>query len=76
MKYQDRINERSRSEWETLIGEWVHNKLDRQLLKWRMLDGLSFRSICDELDEMGEYLSLDQVKKRLYKAQNQLFKHT
>ena len=34
------INTKGRTEWEGLINEWVHNEVDRQMLKRRLLDGV------------------------------------
>lgn len=75
MNYKDTINERKRSDWEMLINEWVHNEIDRQLLRRRLLDGLSLNALCGELNDSGIIISVDQMKKRIHKAQNQLFKH-
>ena len=72
---EERINARTRSEWEHLIHEWVHNERDRYLLTRWLLDGLSQKELCNELTAQGKRLELDQMKRRLYKAQAQLFKH-
>lgn len=60
--------DKSRSEWESLINEWILNKEDRSMLKMRLLDGLT-------VDEIAETLSLSDktIKRRLKKAQNRLF---
>lgn len=39
--YYDIVNNKSRSDWILLIDEWVHNEVDRQLLKRKLLDGIS-----------------------------------
>ena len=66
----DIIDERSRSEWLGLINEWVHSELDRSMLIRRLLDGLTYGELAAEFG-----LSEDCVKKRIKKAQAQLFKH-
>lgn len=64
------INTKSRSEWERLINEWVHNEIDRQMLKRRLLDGVLIEPLAEEFN-----LSTVQCQKRLKKAQIQLFKN-
>jgi len=60
----------SRSEWEHIIDEWTFNETDRNLLKRRLLDGITYEKLAEEFQ-----LSTVGVKKRVYKAQNKLFKH-
>lgn len=64
------INSKSRTEWEQLIHEWVHNEVDRQMLKRRLLDGVLIEPLAEEFN-----LSTVQCQKRLKKAQAQLFKN-
>ena len=64
------INSKSRSEWERLIKEWVHNEVDRQMLTRRLLDGVLIEPLAEEFN-----LSTVQCQKRLKKAQVQLFKN-
>jgi DNA-directed RNA polymerase specialized sigma subunit len=40
----------SRSEWTALIDEWVLNERYRLILKRRMLDGVSFERLAEEVD--------------------------
>lgn len=63
----------SRSEIEELIDEWVIGKnaeRDRQILKRRLIDGICYEPLAEEFD-----LSTPQVKRVIYKRQNQIFKH-
>lgn len=60
----------SRSEWERLIDEWIFNERDRAMLKRRLLDGVCFEPLAEEF-----YLSVQQTKTIVYRAQKQLFKH-
>lgn len=64
------INSKSRTEWERLIKEWVHNEVDRQMLTRRLLDGVLIEPLAEEFN-----LSTVQCQKRLKKAQTQLFKN-
>lgn len=73
MRKQDReiVNAKSRSEWERLIHEWVHDELERKMLVRHLLDGLSIAEIAEEVN-----LSDICVKNRLARAKRQLFSHT
>ena len=64
------INSKSRTEWEMLIKEWVHNETDRKMLVRRLLDGVKIEPLAEEFD-----LSTVQCQKRLKKAEAQLFKN-
>ncbi|MFI3171715.1 MAG: hypothetical protein R3Y09_06610 [Clostridia bacterium] len=64
------VNDKSRTEWIELIEEWVHDEINRAMLKRRLLDGVTFQCLSDEFN-----LSIDQCKKRVYRSQEQLFKH-
>lgn len=60
----------SRSQWESLIDEWVFNERDRKLLKRRLLDGVKYEDLADEFD-----MSVRYVKTVVYKQSEKLFKH-
>lgn len=55
---------------ETLIDEFVHSELHRNVLKARLLDGMKY----DDLAERFGY-STRQIKRIVYKAEEKLFKH-
>lgn len=61
---------RSRTEWEHLIDEWIFSERDRKILKRRLLDGLTYGELECEFS-----LSIDRLKKIVYKSQEKLFKH-
>ena len=42
------LNSRSRTEWEALIHEWIHNEKDRWLITRRLLDGVSYDALTGE----------------------------
>ena len=67
---QEEFNKRKREEWEYLINEWVHNEIDRQMLKRKYLDGVCFEPLAEEF-----CLSVNHCQTRVKKARNQLFKH-
>lgn len=70
-RYKALINSKSRNEWIYLIDQWVHCEKDRAILKRRLLDDITF----DTLTEEFEPLQIDQIKRRCYAAQTQLFSH-
>ncbi len=69
-RYSNIVNEKSRSEWESLIREWVHNEIDRKMLIRYLLDGIHLEPLAEEFD-----LSTVQCQKRVDLAKKQLFKH-
>ena len=70
MYEQDIINSKSRTEWEALIDNWVHNERDRKMLKRRMLDGICFEPLAEEFE-----LSVNHCQTIIKKAKIQLFKN-
>ena len=58
----------SRTQWESLIDEWIFSERDRKMLKRRLLDGICFEPLAEEFN-----LSVQQTKLVIYKAQNKLF---
>ena len=70
MKVKAEEFELSRSEWENKIDQWIFNETDRKMLKRRLLDGIVFEKLAEEFE-----LSTQQVKLRIYKAQERLFEH-
>lgn len=70
MKDCDIVNSKSRAEWESLIDNWIHNEVDRKMLKRRLLDGICFEPLAEEFD-----LSVNHCQARIKKAKIQLFKN-
>jgi DNA-directed RNA polymerase specialized sigma24 family protein len=60
----------SRTQLSILIDDWIFSERDRAILKRRLLDGLCYESIADQFG-----LSVRQVKRIVYKAEERLFKH-
>lgn len=65
-----KLEDRSRTEIEFLIDEWIHNERDRKILKRRLIDGVCYEPLAEEFD-----LSVRQVKSIVYKQQNRLYAH-
>lgn len=64
------VNDRSRSEWLRLIGEWVHDERDRAILARHMLDGITIERLAEEYD-----LSVVRTFQIIKRAREQLFRH-
>lgn len=56
------------SEVKYLIDEWIYNERDRNILKRRLLDGITYEKLADEFD-----MSVRQIKNIVYKGENQIF---
>lgn len=67
---KETINKNSRSYWQNLILEWVHDETDRQILTKFLLDGWT-------LEEIGKEVNMEyqNLYRRYKKAINQLLKH-
>ena len=59
-----------RSEIEHLIDEWIRSERDRDILKRRLLDGVTYDRLAEEFD-----LSVRRTKQIVYQAENRIFKH-
>lgn len=62
--------DKPRSEWEHIIDEWIFNERYRDILKRRLLDGITFEKLAEEFD-----MSVQQIKSIVYKTQNKITKH-
>ncbi len=60
----------SNSEIERLIDEWIHSERDRRILKRRLIDGICYEPLADEMN-----MSVRQMKRIVSKAEEKLFKH-
>lgn len=71
--YQEEVMkelELSRTQIEHLIDEWILSERDRAIAKRRMIDGIYFEPLAEEFA-----LSVRQVKKIVYKAQDTVYRH-
>lgn len=59
-----------RSEVEKIIDEWIFNERNRNLLKRRLLDGITYERLAEEFD-----LSTQRVKSIVYKSWEVLSHH-
>lgn len=65
-----KIEELSRSEIYHLIDEYIHNQRDREILKRKLTDGITYEKLSEEFD-----LSVGQTKNIVYKGKDKLFRH-
>lgn len=52
------------------IDEYIHSERDRKILKRRLIDGICYEPLADEMD-----MSVRQIKNIVSKAEAKLFKH-
>lgn len=64
------IPEYTNSQIANLIDEYIHSERDRNILKRRLIDGLTYERLAEEFD-----LSVRQTKKIVYKCEEILFYH-
>ena len=62
------LDEMSRSEIVKAIDEWILNERDREMLKRRLVDGITYEALSYEFD-----LSVRHTKTIIYKCENRLF---
>ena len=58
------------SQISSLIDEHIHNAIHRQMLKDRLIDGMTYERLAEKYD-----LSAQQVKNIVYKAMDRLERH-
>lgn len=62
------LDDISRSEIVKAIDEWILNERDREMLKRRLVDGITYEALSYEFD-----LSVRHTKTIVYKAEERLF---
>jgi AraC-like DNA-binding protein len=58
------------SQIKALIVEHIHSQRDRKILYRRLVDGITYERLAEEFQ-----LSVSQIKRIIYKGEEQLFKH-
>lgn len=58
-----------------LIKQYIHNKLDRQMLYWRLVDGETFEEILGKVFNMDKIRTVKTVRNRIHKGEEILFRH-
>lgn len=70
--------EKSRDEYEHAIDQWVigrNSERDRKILRMYLFEGVSYLQMQQRLDECGIQLSVDMIKRIIWKRKEQLYKH-
>lgn len=62
--------ELSRSQWEKIIDEWIFSERDRKIIKRRLLDGICYEPLAEEME-----MSTAQIKRITKKCVGILSKH-
>ena len=65
------MKEMCRSEWEKMIDEWIFKERDRQIMKRRFLDGITYEKLAEEFQ-----MSDRQIKNICKKCMQRLVNHT
>ncbi len=60
----------SRSDIEYVIDEWILNEKYREIMKRRLIDGITYERLAEEFD-----MSVSQIKRIVYKCEDKIFKH-
>lgn len=58
------------SQIDHLISEYIHSERDRKVLHLRLVDGLTYEKIADQMD-----MSVRAIKNIVYRTEAKLFKH-
>ncbi len=66
----DKFNELSNSELRTIIDEWIHSSREREMLKDRLIDGMTYEKMAEKYD-----VSVRWVKHLMYKNMHKLIAH-
>lgn len=66
----EKVKEYANSQIEAVIDEYIHKKRNRELLKRRYIDGVTFEELAEEFD-----LSVRHTKTIVYNAENVIFSH-
>ena len=70
----------SRTDILNAINEWIigrNGEREREILRYRLIDGLTYEQIAVRYQEnhSDEPLSVDTIKRAIYKREPQLYKH-
>ena len=58
-----------------LIKQHIHNKVDRKMLYWRLVDGDTFECILGKVFEQDGIQTVKTVRTRIYKGEQILYDH-
>lgn len=66
----NRLDHLSTDELERLIGQYIHNQRNREIVKQRFVNGVKFEDLADRFE-----LSVPQVKTIVYNSEQIIFNH-
>ena len=58
-----------------LIKQHIHNKLNRKMLYWRLVDGDTFEKILGKVFNEDGIRTVKTVRNRIHGCEEELFKH-
>ena len=58
-----------------LIRQHIHDKLDRKMLYWRLVDGETFEEILCKVEGTEKINTVKTVRNRIHKGETELFRH-
>ena len=75
MPKQQRLPDYTTDEVIELIKQRIHNKLDRKMLYWRLVDGDTFEEILGKVFNMDKIRTVKTVRNRIHRGEEILFKN-
>ena len=75
MARTDRLPEYETDQIVQLIKQHIHDKLDRKLLYWRLVDGDTFEEILNKVFNEDKIKTVKTVRNRIHKGEEILFRH-
>lgn len=63
-------DERAHDQIEQAIDQWIHNERHREVLKLKLLRGLTYEKVAEAVD-----MSAKGVQKIVYRSEDKLFRH-
>lgn len=64
------LEEYSNTDIQIAINEWIRNERNRNILKQRLIDGVCYEPLAEEMD-----MSVRQIKTIVYRETEKLIKH-
>lgn len=64
------MKEYTNSDITKIIDEFIHSRRDREILKARYIEGLTYENLSENFE-----LSVTQIKRIIYKNEDIIFKH-
>lgn len=58
-----------------LIRQHIHNKLNRKMLYWRLVDGDTFEAILNKVFNEEGIRTVKTVRNRIHEGETELFRH-